>query len=72
MRLALEDAGAGIEDVLTVTCFITDFGNYQGFNQAFSEIFAEHPPARATVRADLVIPELLIEMDAIAVLPTSN
>ena len=72
MRLALEDAGAGIEDVLTVTCVSTDFGNYQGFNQAFSEIFAEHPPARATVRADLVIPELLIEMDAIAVLPTSN
>jgi enamine deaminase RidA (YjgF/YER057c/UK114 family) len=72
MRLALEAAGAGLEDVLNVTCFITDFANYKGFNQAFTEVFAAHPPARATVRADLVIPSLLIEMDAIAILPSAG
>lgn len=68
MRLALEAAGAGLEDVLNVTCFITDFANYRGFNEAFTQAFAAHPPARATIRADLVIPSLLIEMDAIAIL----
>ena len=70
LRLALEAAGAGIEDVIKVTCFITDFRHYKGFNQAFDAVFAAHPPARATVRADLVVPELLIEIDALAVLPT--
>ena len=70
MRLALDAAGAGFEDVLNVTCYITDFANYAGFNEAFDEVFADCPPARASVRADLVIPELLIEMDALAVLPS--
>ena len=56
--------------MLKVTVFLTDFANYKGFNQAFDEYFADDPPARATVRADLVIPALLIEIDAIAVLDT--
>jgi reactive intermediate/imine deaminase len=67
LKLALEGAGATLDDVLKVTCWITDFANYEGFNQAFDEYFAGRPPARATVRADLVIPALLIEIDAIAV-----
>jgi 2-iminobutanoate/2-iminopropanoate deaminase len=70
LKLALEAAGASISDVLKVTVFLTDFANYKGFNQAFDEYFADDPPARATVRADLVIPALLIEIDAIAVLDT--
>jgi reactive intermediate/imine deaminase len=68
LKLALEAAGASIEDVIKVTVFLTDFANYKGFNKAFDEYFADNPPARATVRADLVIPALLVEIDAIAVL----
>jgi reactive intermediate/imine deaminase len=68
LRLALEAAGASLADVIKVTVFITDFANYKGFNRAFDECFADNPPARATVRADLVLPELLIEIDAIAVM----
>ena len=67
LKAALEASGATIADVLKVTCFITDFAHYKGFNKAFDEYFADHPPARATVRADLVLKELLIEIDAIAV-----
>lgn len=67
LKLALESAGATVEDVMKVTVFLTDFANYQGFNKVFDEVFAAHPPARATVRADLVLPALLVEIDAIAV-----
>jgi 2-iminobutanoate/2-iminopropanoate deaminase len=70
LKLALEAAGPSISDVIKVTVFLTDFANYKGFNAAFDEYFANDPPARATVRADLVIPALLIEIDAIAVLDT--
>jgi 2-iminobutanoate/2-iminopropanoate deaminase len=70
LKLALEAAGASISDVIKVTVFLTDFANYKDFNTAFDEYFANDPPARATVRADLVIPALLIEIDAIAVLDT--
>lgn len=69
LELALQSCGAGLQDVLKVTCYITDFKHYAGFNRAFDRFFAAHPPARATVRADLVLSELLIEIDAIAVLP---
>lgn len=68
LRLALESAGATMSDVMKVTVFITDFAHYKGFNKAFDEYFVDHPPARATVRADLVLPELLVEIDAIAVI----
>jgi 2-iminobutanoate/2-iminopropanoate deaminase len=68
LNFALEAAGASIKDVLKVTVYLTDFKNYKGFNKAFDEYFSNDPPARATVRADLVIPELLVEIDAIAVL----
>ncbi len=67
LKYALEAAGASISDVIKVTVFLTDFANYKGFNTAFDEYFAKDPPARATVRADLVIPALLVEIDAIAV-----
>lgn len=69
LELALKSCGASLEDVLKVTCYIVDFADYAGFNRAFDRFFAEHPPARATVRADLVLKDLLIEIDAIAVLP---
>lgn len=67
LRLALEAAGASLADVMKVTVYLADFAHYKGFNQAFDEVFADRAPARATVRADLVLPELLVEIDAIAV-----
>ncbi|MGE4250038.1 MAG: RidA family protein [Parvibaculaceae bacterium] len=67
LRYALEAAGARIESVMKVTVYLTSFDNYKGFNQAFDEFFADCRPARSTVRADLVLPELLVEIDAIAV-----
>jgi 2-iminobutanoate/2-iminopropanoate deaminase len=67
LKFSLEAAGASIGDVIKVTAYLTDFANYKGFNQAFDEYFADQPPARATVRADLVIPALLVEIDALAV-----
>jgi enamine deaminase RidA (YjgF/YER057c/UK114 family) len=36
---------------------------------AFREFFDAHPPARATLRCQLIQPELLVEMDAWARLP---
>lgn len=66
LRHALEAAGARIETVMKVTVYLTNFENYRGFNRVFDEYFAKCPPARATVRADLVLPELLVEIDAIA------
>ena len=64
---ALEAAGASMKDVIKTTVFITDFANYKGMNSVYNEISHDAPPARATVRVDLALPSLLVEIDAIAV-----
>ncbi len=67
MKTALEAAGASLADVVKTTIYLSNMDNYKGMNAVFNEYFEAHPPARATVRADIVLPTLLVEIDAIAV-----
>ena len=68
MKHALEAVGASLKDVIKTTLYLSDLTNYKAMNAVYNEYFAAHPPARATVGAVLVLPSLLFEMDAIAVL----
>ena len=63
------DAGLGLNDVVSTTVFVKDFTDYRLFDEVWQECFGDHTPARATVKADLVYPELLVEVQAIAVRP---
>ena len=63
----LQAAGGTLSDVTKATVYLTDFANYAAMNEVYREYFAEAPPARATVRVDLVDPHFLVEIDAIAV-----
>ena len=65
----LAEAGATLNDVVTTTVYVTSFEAYAEFDQAWQEHFGDHRPARATVRADLVAPGLLVEIQAIAMKP---
>ena len=56
-----------LNDVIKTTIFLSDFANYKGMNVVYNEFFEAAPPARSTVRCDLVLPTLLIEVEAIAV-----
>ena len=67
LKAALEAVGASMSDVIQTTIYLSDFAEYKGMNSVYNEYFGDHPPARATVRADLVLPSLLVEIDAIAV-----
>ena len=66
----LREAGLGLKDVVSTTVYVTDFADYKLFDQVWQECFGNHKPARATVKADLVHPSLLVEVQAIAVRPT--
>ncbi len=68
LKKALEAVGASMSDVIKTTIFLTDFSNYKHMNVVYDEYFRDNPPARATVRADLALSSLLVEIDAIAVL----
>ena len=67
LKAALAGVGAGLEDVIKVTIYLSDFSGYAEMDAAYRAFFGDFPPARATVRADLVYPTLLVEIEAWAV-----
>jgi 2-iminobutanoate/2-iminopropanoate deaminase len=67
MRGLLAEAGLTMADVAKVTIYITDTTLWGEMNTVYREFFAEPFPTRATVGIRLNRPDLLIEMDAIAV-----
>jgi 2-iminobutanoate/2-iminopropanoate deaminase len=69
METILAEVGASLEHVVTATVFLPDLGDFAAFNEGWSEKFGDHRPARATVRADLLLEGLVVEIQATAVLP---
>lgn len=68
LSAALERCGATVRDVVKMTIWIRDFNDYDGMNEVYARWFEPPEPVRACVRSELVFPELLVEMEAIAVL----
>jgi len=69
MRKTLEAAGGKLEDIVTMTVFITDMANGTRFTQLRKEFFREERyPASALIGIkELARPEMLVEIQAIAV-----
>jgi|CXWL01.1.fsa_nt_gi 2-iminobutanoate/2-iminopropanoate deaminase len=67
IEAVLADAGATLHDVVSTTVYLVDFALYAEFDRAYADCFGSTRPARATVRADLVHPSLLVEIQAVAV-----
>jgi 2-iminobutanoate/2-iminopropanoate deaminase len=61
--------GASLAAVARCLVFITDRGLYHEYDAAFAEVFGDHRPSRATVIADLVNPDFLVEIVADVELP---
>jgi 2-iminobutanoate/2-iminopropanoate deaminase len=68
VRAVLAEAGGDLTNVVSATVYLTDVADFGAYNDAWVEAFGDHRPARATVRADLMAPGLLVEVQAIAVL----
>ena len=61
--------GATSDDVISVRVFLTDPGQFEEMNAIYREFFTEPYPARTTVYVGLPT-GLLVEIDALAVLPS--
>ena len=64
----LAAGGASVEDVVKTTVFLPDLRHYASMNEAYAKFFPKDPPARSTILAPLALPELLVEVEAVAVL----
>jgi reactive intermediate/imine deaminase len=69
IKAALEKAGATFDQIVKVTVFITDMSRFKEIHEVRAQYFKENYPASTMVQVSgLVSPEMLIEVEAIAVL----
>jgi 2-iminobutanoate/2-iminopropanoate deaminase len=64
----LEGCGASMADVVKVTVYLLDAGEFAAMNEVYAEFFGNQKPARTTVEARFVAP-MRVEIDAIAYKP---
>jgi isochorismate pyruvate lyase len=67
---ALAQLGADLSHVVRTRMFVTDISRWEEYGRAHGEVFAAHPPTTTMVEvAALIDPQMLIEIEADAVVP---
>jgi len=75
VRAVLEAAGSGMHQIVRFQTFLTHAADIEGFMQARKEVFpgyfpdGVYPPNTILVVSRLVQPELLVEIEAMAIKP---
>jgi 2-iminobutanoate/2-iminopropanoate deaminase len=68
-RTMLEGVGSNLEQVMHVQVFLLNMGDFKELNRAYSEVFAEHQPARTVIGVNALPKEgalLTMNLNAIA------
>jgi len=69
IKKILEGCGATMADVVKCSVFISDGRDFAAMNEVYAEFFADNKPARTTVETKFAIPQMKVEIDAIAYKP---
>ena len=68
IEAALTAAGAGMDDLTKITCFLVNGDDYSAYASVRKSLFPENGPSSSTVMISaLVSPDYLVEVEAIAV-----
>jgi len=68
LREVLAAGGTGFDNVVKTTCFLNDMNDFTEFNAVYQEFFKEKPPARSCCAVDRLPKDVLVEIEAIAVI----
>ncbi|HEV7741832.1 MAG TPA: RidA family protein [Pseudolysinimonas sp.] len=73
LNAVLEAGGATFDDVVMLRVFLADAGDFAQMNEAYDGFVPQHTPsgilpARTTVVTGFAAPQILVEIDALAVL----
>lgn len=66
----LAAAGVGYADVVRTTIYLVDMGDFALVNRIYGEHVGPVPPARATVAVSALPKGAVVEIDAVALLPS--
>lgn len=66
VKAILEAEGAGMEDIVKTTVFITDLGDFTALNEEYAKYFSDAPPARSCVQVAALPKGVKVEIEAIA------
>jgi 2-iminobutanoate/2-iminopropanoate deaminase len=66
IQIVLKAAGVTMDDVAKVTVFLRKAADFQAMNEVYKTFFPQSPPARSTIVTDLLFPDMLIEIEAVA------
>ena len=70
VKKILASAGATLDTVVSTTTYLVHASDYRALNEVRAEHFKKDPPASAVVVVkELVRPELLVEVEAVAEVP---
>lgn len=70
LKTVLNKVGADLNDIVKVTVFVTDMQNFPAFVELRREYFSPPYPADTIAQVQsLALPDLMIEIEAIAILP---
>jgi len=62
----VEASGLLMPDLVRVSIYLKNMKDFKAMNEVYKSFFTDAPPARTTIQAELPLPEMLIEIDAIA------
>jgi 2-iminobutanoate/2-iminopropanoate deaminase len=71
IRAILRAGGTDIANVVKTTVFLVDMADFALMNEVYAEFFGDHRPARSTVAVASLPRGARVEIEAIAVLPSS-
>ena len=67
LKAVVEEAGAGMEDVLKTTVFLADIEDFEEMNETYGTYFPDDPPARSAVEVGALPLGIGVEIEAVAV-----
>jgi len=73
VQQVLQAGGSSLDHVLTTTTYLVNASDYRAVNEVRAQYFGKQPPASAVVVVkELVRPDLLVEVEAVAEMPTKG